>query len=146
MNRRFGTLSLSPALRVGSSRIAAVAGLLCASAAVAATPFNEATVTRLQAIVKYGEVKSGTTSARPAAVNDVVRAKNFLLTETDARAELKYEDGSVVRIGQNTVFSFEANSRTLSWRKGRLSSLSRRHGRWPDQDPKPHRSDHWDRW
>jgi hypothetical protein len=120
MNRYLGTSSSSAVLRLGSCGIAAVAGLLCAATIVAATPFNEATVTRLQASVKYGEVKGGTTTARPAAVNDVVRAKNFLLTETDARAELKYEDGSVVRIGQNTVFSFEANTRTLALEKGTL--------------------------
>jgi hypothetical protein len=51
-------------------------------------------------------------------VADVVRANNFLLTQNDSRAELQYQDGSLVRIGQNTVFSFEASSRTLALQKG----------------------------
>ncbi len=86
----------------------------------AATPYRQATVTRTQNQVKYGEVKGERSELRPAEVNDVVRASNFLQTETDSRAELKYDDGSLVRIGQNTVFSFEAITRTLSLNKGSM--------------------------
>ncbi len=82
--------------------------------------FSEATVTKVENTVNYGEVKGGRTNKRPAVASDVVHANNFLLTETESRAELKYEDGSVVRIGQNTVFSFDASSRTLSLDKGTL--------------------------
>ena len=31
---------------------------------------------------------------------------------------MKYDDGTIVRIGQNTIFSFEANTRTLNLKKG----------------------------
>ena len=86
----------------------------------AATPYREATVTRTQNKVSYGAVKGDRSDLRPAAVDDVVRASNFLQTETDSRAELKYEDGSLVRIGQNTIFSFEAVTRTLSLNKGSM--------------------------
>lgn len=86
----------------------------------AATPYRQATVTRTQNQVSYGEVKGERSDLRPAAVDDVVRASNFLQTETDSRAELKYEDGSLVRIGQNTIFSFEAITRTLSLNKGSM--------------------------
>ncbi len=81
-------------------------------------PFTQATVTRVQNSVSYGNVKGNQASRRKAALSDVIRANNFLLTETDSRAELQYEDGSVVRIGQNTVFSFDAATRTLSLDKG----------------------------
>ncbi len=91
---------------------------LSALFARAAVPFSEATVTRLQNRVSYGEQRDGDSLTRPAAVQDVVKARNFLLTETDARAELRYPDGSIVRVGQNTVFTFEADSRTLSLIKG----------------------------
>src|SRR4030095_3627391 len=37
-----------------------------------------------------------------------------------SRAELKYPDGTIVRIGQNTVLTFEADTRTLSLEKGSL--------------------------
>lgn len=84
----------------------------------AAVPYSEATVTRVQNKVNYGEMKGAQSVTRPAAPQDVVRARNFLLSETDARAELQYPDGTIVRIGQNTVFSFEADSRTLNLTKG----------------------------
>lgn len=98
----------------------AVVAVLALSALIAraAVPFSEATVTRLQNKVSYGEQRSGESVTRPAAVQDVIKARNFLLTENDARAELQYPDGSLVRVGQNTVFTFEADSRTLSLTKG----------------------------
>ncbi len=91
-----------------------------AGPASAAVPLSKATVTKVENVVNYGEVKGGHTSKRPAVAEDVVRPNNFLLSETDSRAELKYEDGTVVRIGQNTVFSFDAATRTLTLEKGSL--------------------------
>ncbi|RYD80498.1 MAG: hypothetical protein EOP84_11970, partial [Verrucomicrobiaceae bacterium] len=79
-------------------------------------PYTSATVTKLQNRVSYGEARAGST--RKAQIADIVRAENYLLTETDSRAELQYQDGSLVRIGQNTVFSFDASSRTLELEKG----------------------------
>jgi hypothetical protein len=98
----------------------AVVAVLALSALIAraAVPFSEATVTRLQNKVSFGEQRGGESVTRPAAVQDVIKARNFLLTEQDARAELQYADGSIVRVGQNTVFTFEADSRTLSLTKG----------------------------
>lgn len=99
--------------------LAAVAVLaLSALFARAAVPFSEATVTRLQNKVSYGTQSNDASTTRPASVQDVIKARNFLLTERDARAELQYPDGSIVRIGQNTVFTFDADSRTLSLTKG----------------------------
>ena len=95
---------------------AAVLALLLLNVVQAATPLTSATVTRLQNKVSYGESVSGAT--RTAAVADVIRSNNFLLTENNARAELQYNDGSLVRIGQNTIFSFEASTRTLALQKG----------------------------
>jgi len=108
-------------LRSFSSPAALLALTLVSLATLhAATPYREATVTRMQNQVNYGDVKGDRSELRPAVVNDVVRSSNFLQTETDSRAELKYEDGSLVRIGQNTVFSFEAITRTLSLNKGSM--------------------------
>ena len=84
----------------------------------AVTPYTQATVSRLQNKVSYGDTANRAT--RNARVTDVVKASTYLLTETDARAELKYDDGSIVRIGQNTVFTFEADTRSLSLEKGSL--------------------------
>ena len=83
----------------------------------AALPFNSATVTKVENKVDYGEIGGAT---RQVAVLDVVRAKSFLQSEANSRAELQYTDGSLVRLGQNSIFSFEAASRTLSLEKGSL--------------------------
>ncbi len=84
----------------------------------AAKAFTQATVTQVENSVTYGSINAGDAPRRTAAVSDIVRSNNFLFTRTAARAELQYEDGSVVRIGQNTVFSFDAASRTLALEKG----------------------------
>jgi len=93
-------------------------GVLAPAVASAVTPYTEATVTRYQNKVTYGDTVAK--ARRPAQTGDVVKADKYLLTETDSRAELKYEDGSIVRVGQNTVFTFEANTRTLELEKGSL--------------------------
>lgn len=99
---------------------AVVAALAVVTAARAAVPFTSATVTRVENKVSYGENRDGRGVTRAASVADIVRANNFLLSEAESRAELQYPDGSLVRIGQNTVFTFDADSRTLSLEKGSL--------------------------
>jgi len=81
-------------------------------------PYTQATLTRLQNKVSFGDAAGR--PRRPAETGDVIKASTYLLTETDSRAELKYPDGSIVRIGQNTVFTFEADTRTLSLEHGSL--------------------------
>lgn len=90
------------------------------AAAHAAVPYSSATVTRVENKVSYGQVRGDRSQTRLAHPLDVVRASDFLLSESESRAELKYEDGSIVRIGQNTVFSFDAKTRTLKLEKGTL--------------------------
>lgn len=97
----FALLTVSPALR-------------------AAQPFTSATVTRLENSVAVGQKQNGRTVERPAAVSDVVQDKDYLFTQGQSRAELQFADHSLVRVGQNTVFSFDANSRTLSLQKGTM--------------------------
>lgn len=96
----------------------AVAALFATGALRAAEPLASATVTRVENKVSYGKVAGDKSTLRPAAANDVVKASDFLLSEAESRAELKYDDGTIVRIGQNTVFSFDANTRTLDLKKG----------------------------
>jgi hypothetical protein len=84
----------------------------------AAAPFTRATVTRTQNKVNYGEIAGGKSRTRPANTGDIVSERSYVLTETDSRAELQYDDGSVVRIGQNTIFSFESDTRTLALKEG----------------------------
>lgn len=98
----------------------AVLSAVILAAAHAAIPFDSATVTRVENKVSYGQVKGGHSQTRPAAAQDTVKADNFVLSETASRAELQYPDGSIVRVGQNTVFSFDADTRTLILKKGRF--------------------------
>ena len=83
-----------------------------------AIPYTQATVTRLENKVSYGTQQGTTSTTRPAEVTDVVKANTFLLSEGQSRAELQYVDGTIVRVGQNTLFSFSASSRTLALSKG----------------------------
>jgi hypothetical protein len=97
--------------------MSSIAVLVLSSVALA-DPYTQATVTRTENKVSYGTVAGDESKTRPAEANDVVKAKNFLLSESQSRAELKYDDGTIVRIGQNTIFTFEASSRTLNLKKG----------------------------
>jgi len=81
-------------------------------------PFSIATVTRIENQVTLGTHDGG--NERPAVLHDVVQAQTYLFTQDKSRAELEFPDHSIVRIGQNTVFSFDAASRTLSLEKGAM--------------------------
>ena len=98
--------------------LVAAALSLTVALAGAAVPFTRATVTRTQNKVAYGQIAEGKGRTRSANTGDIVGPSNYLLTESESRAELQYDDGSVVRIGQNTVFSFESDSRTLNLKEG----------------------------
>ncbi len=97
---------------------ASIFSLALSGAVLAGPPYTQATVTRTENKVSYGTVQGDRSNTRAAESQDVVKANNFLLSETESRAELKYDDGTIVRIGQNTIFTFEANSRTLNLKKG----------------------------
>lgn len=109
-----GHLSLQLTFWLGVAAVTAVTAVT----AVAAEPFTSATVSRVENQVSYGKVIGDRSETRPAEPNDVIKAANFLMSEAQSRAELKYEDGTIVRIGQNTIFTFEANTRTLNLKKG----------------------------
>jgi len=81
-------------------------------------PYNSATVTRVENKVDYGQVHGERSETRKANPLDVVKASDFLLSAENSRAELKYDDGTIIRIGQNTIFSWDANTRTLKLDKG----------------------------
>jgi hypothetical protein len=59
-----------------------------------------------------------TKKERPAAVGETLVPPSVLKTGPDSRAELLAEDKTVTRIGSNTVFSVEPNSRDVNLSKG----------------------------
>lgn len=99
---------------------AAISGFALITGVCVAVPFTSATVTKVENHVNYGEGRGAQSSTRAASVSDVVKANNYLVSQSESRAELQYPDGSLVRIGQNTVFSFDAASRTLTLDQGSL--------------------------
>lgn len=68
--------------------------------------------------VNLGTRRGDAATQRPAKVSDTVRGENFVLSGADSRAEMRFPDESLVRVGQNTVFSFQEGSRSMSLQKG----------------------------
>ncbi len=101
--------------------VGATLTLACAIAfstpAHAAVPFDSANVSKLENSVSIGARSDGRKAA--AQLQDLVNADKFVVTEDKSRAELTFPDGSLARIGQNTVFTFDS-ARTLELKKGAM--------------------------
>lgn len=81
-----------------------------------ADPFQKAEVTRAVNSVSLVENEK----ARPASVGDVVGGQTLVRTGGESRTELKFPDLTVLRIGANSLFSFEAGSRNMELESGTL--------------------------
>jgi len=98
--------------------VALAAGSLSAGAET--IPFSTAKVSRIENDVAIGDQGATSKQPHPAKVDDTVSANDYVVTQTDSRAELKFPDTSLVRIGQNTVFTFDAKTRTLDLKRGSM--------------------------
>ncbi len=78
----------------------------------------EAVVT--QKINQVTLAKSRESSPQPVSSGAVVRESNVLRTGSKSRAELEFGDKTLARMGSNSIFSFNAGSRTLDFSKGAL--------------------------
>jgi hypothetical protein len=58
--------------------------------------------------------------SRPVAVNDLFKMPDTLRTGPNSRAELTAADGTITRVGANTIFSFDPENRTLDLQQGSL--------------------------
>lgn len=56
----------------------------------------------------------------PAVEGQAFEAPELIKTGSRSRAQLKAEDGTITRVGSNTIFSFEPNSRTLNLKQGNV--------------------------
>ncbi len=63
-------------------------------------------------------IDPGTKKETPAKAGDTLVPPNVLKTGADSRAELVAEDKTVTRVGSNTIFSVEANSRDVNLAQG----------------------------
>ncbi len=83
-----------------------------------AAPLDNHTFT---AVINDVSVIPATNSiAAPAHTNDNFKSSDFVRTGSDSRAELTAVDGTVTRVGANSVFSFEPSTRTLDLEKGNV--------------------------
>jgi FecR protein len=76
---------------------------------------KEANVTE---VVRDVRLLAPQTAPRPAVVNETVREGTAVHTATESRAELTFTDLSVTRLGANTLFNFDAATRTYNLGSG----------------------------
>lgn len=83
-----------------------------------AAQLTESTVTEI--IKDVNLLPSGTTTAAPAKMNELVKAPDRIRTGAASRAELTAPDKTITRVGANTVFSFEGKDRSVNLESGSL--------------------------
>jgi hypothetical protein len=71
-------------------------------------------------VVNNVEIITADKALHPAAINDIFSMPDVLRTGPDSRAELEATDGTITRVGANTIFSFEPASRTIKLEQGSL--------------------------
>jgi hypothetical protein len=84
--------------------------------AVEAAPIQNLTFTEV--IKDVFVIDPATKKESPAKAGDKLLPPNVLKTGADSRAELVAEDKTVTRVGANTIFSVEANSRDVNLAQG----------------------------
>jgi len=59
-------------------------------------------------------------AAQPAELGEVLQATDFLQTGRRSRARLEAADGTITRVGANTLFSFQGGDRSINLERGSL--------------------------
>jgi hypothetical protein len=101
----------------------ALAGLLfaplAASAATTPPPLTQASVSDLVGNVTISP-KANPTQEAPAKLQDIFTTEQRLSTGRKSHAQLTATDNSIIRVGSDTEFSLEPNSRTINLAKGSI--------------------------
>src|SRR5213596_2882774 len=84
---------------------------------VTAAELEEAQVTQVVQDVKV--VPSGA-AARPAAVNETVHRGSAVQTGTQSRSELTFQDQTITRLGEKTIFSVGGGARSIELGSGQF--------------------------
>jgi FecR protein len=90
-------------------------GLVLTGSRARAAELQEAQVT---VVIKDVQLLPAQAAARVAALNDSVRQGTAVRTGTDSRTELTFTDQTIARMGQNTLFSFDAGTRNINLGSG----------------------------
>ncbi len=87
----------------------------CVGAIAAPIPLTEAT---LRKVMNEVELRLHQQAPRPAQVNDRLGSGDGLKTQRSSRAELKFNDGTLAKVGELAVFSFTPNTRRFDLQNG----------------------------
>jgi len=101
-------------------RIPFLTQLLLAIAApsfLSAAVFKQAEVTRVLNDVRVVPDQS---NAAPARIGDIITGSTAVATGVSSRAELKFPDQTLTRLGANTLFRLEAGTRDIDLQQGTL--------------------------
>lgn len=108
-------------LGIGTLKLVSIAGiLLWAQTASADVPLTRADV---KALLNRVELLPRGASPRPARLADYLGQGDSLRTATASRAELRFNDGSLARIGQHATFQFVPNTRNFRLSNGTMLLL-----------------------
>ncbi len=75
---------------------------------------------RVTTVIRDVRLLAAQAASRPAVVNETVRQGTAVHTGGESRAELTFTDLSVTRLGANTVFNFDAATRTYDLGSGAI--------------------------
>ena len=90
--------------------------LVMLPASLRAAAFTQAEITQI-----FHEVKTLEPSgARPARLSETIRGQQSVRTGVQSRAELMFNDKSLTRLGAETIFSFQQDSRELELKQGTI--------------------------
>lgn len=100
-----------------SHTLLALTLFLAAPCALTAAVFKKAEVTRVLNDVR---VLPDQSDAAPARIGDVITGKTAVATGVSSRAELKFPDNTLTRLGANTLFRLEEGTRDIDLQQGVL--------------------------
>jgi len=83
----------------------------------AASPLQSARVTK---VINEVRIFKTTSPVGPAVVGDVVSGRTSLQTGRRSRAELRFRDDTLTRLGANSIFSFHQGTRDLRLEQGTI--------------------------
>ncbi|MDX1679997.1 MAG: FecR family protein [Akkermansiaceae bacterium] len=74
----------------------------------------------LTQVIKDVKVYRGSSSPKAAVVGDKLDRSSSVTTGRRSRAELTFQDDTITRLGQNSVFSFRSGSREVELKQGSI--------------------------
>jgi len=82
-----------------------------------ALDFSQARVTQ---VIQDVKVMPSGAAARPATVNETVYKGSAVRTGTQSRSELTFQDQSITRLGEKTIFSVGGGARSIQLGSGQF--------------------------